>query len=163
MKHFPLFLLMLVALSFDVSVAADSVKKGAGGPVAAEKPANRLRFVPQVHEGNQASSTELHPFPERDSEREAVQAWSGVGDSFPVREKGGKKLFEVAVVAGDDDRLEVEIRADGAPQKVTVVRDQRATFKVADREYEIVYLSVYGGSAEKTTAEQAMVIVSRVR
>jgi hypothetical protein len=152
-------------LGFDRgAIAADAgKKKDANGTVAAGNGANRLRFVPKPHEGNEASSTALHPFPERDSKREAVQAWAGVGDSFPVREKGGKKLFEVAVVAGDDDRLEVEIRGEGAPEKVTVARDQRVTFKVADREYEIVYLSTYANPKERTTTEQAMMIVSRGR
>jgi hypothetical protein len=162
MKTPSISLVALFVLSLHAGWAADAEKKDRDTPPAATaaKPV-RLRFVPKAHEGNGASSTELHAFPGPDSRREAVQAWAGVGDSFPVREKGGKTLFEVAVVAGDDDRLEIEIRLQGAPQKVTVVRDQRATVKVAGKEYEFVYPSVRGSSADKT--DQAMIIVSRAR
>src|SRR5215213_10119964 len=101
MKNFPYLPVMLAAVSFNMGVAAEAVNHPPTAPGAAANAPSRLRFVPKPHAGNAASSSELHPFPEAESKREAVQAWSGVGDSFPVREKGGKRRFEVAVVAGN--------------------------------------------------------------
>lgn len=151
--------LVLLAVSLSLGLL---VGLAAAPPEKTVKPV-RLRFVPVAHDGNRASSSELHPFPEPDSMREAVQAWAGLGDSFPVREKGGKALFEVAVVTGDDNRLEIELRETGAVQKVSLPRDQRVTARVGGREYEFVYLSVSGNPADRMTTDQAMIIVSRAR
>ena len=156
-------IIAFLILSLQAGWAADAEKKDSGASSAKGAKSVRLRFVPKAHEGNGASVTELHPFPTPDSKQEAVQAWSGVGDSFPVREKGGKTQFEVAVVDGNDARLESENRGEGSPHKVPAVRDQRAPFKAAGRDYALGHLSVSGNSADKATTEQAMIIVSRER
>lgn len=38
-----------------------------------------------------------------------LQAWAGIGEKFPVREKDGPLLFEVTVLDGDDGHLVMEV------------------------------------------------------
>src|SRR5947209_13925646 len=78
----------------------------AAGPV-------RRRFVPappDAAKGNGASYSMLHHMPQDDPGVTMVMAHAGVGESFPVQEETGPKLFEVLIAAGDDDLLKLEVR-----------------------------------------------------
>jgi hypothetical protein len=119
----------------------------------------RKRFVPGKSEHG-ASFSQLRPEPDN---RGGVflQAWAGIGDTFPVREKDGPALFEVTVLNGDDDHLVLEVRSKAVTQKIDVRRDKSEHVVVAGIRYELAYPSVSVSSADKQTTNQAMILVCR--
>jgi hypothetical protein len=126
--------------------------------VAEDKPhLVRRRFVPGPSEHG-ASFSALRPGPEKDG-GSFLQAWAGVGENFPVKDKTGVTLFEVTVLEGDDDHLVMQIRAKEETQKIDVKRDKSEPVTVAGIRYEVAYPSVSVSSADKTTSNQAMILV----
>src|SRR3954469_22524907 len=86
----------------------------------------RQRFVPasgDTAKGNGASFSALHHLVADDPGVSMLMAHAGVGDSFPVQEEQGPKLFEVAVVGGDDDLLKLEVRRPEGMAKHDLKRD----------------------------------------
>jgi hypothetical protein len=119
----------------------------------------RQRFVPGKSE-NGASWSALRPEPDN---RGGVflQAWAGIGEKFPVKEKGGPTLFEVTVLDGDDDHLLMEVRSKEVTQKIDVRRDKSEQVVIAGIRYELAYPSTSVSSADKATTNQAMIMVCR--
>ena len=119
----------------------------------------RKRFVPGKSEHG-ASFSALRPGPDQ-SGGLFLQAWAGIGDKFPVREKDGPTLFEVTVLDGDDDHLVMEVRHKDVTQKIDVRRDKAAFMTVEGIQYELAYPSISVSSADKPTTNQAMIMVCR--
>ncbi len=90
-----------------------------------------------------------------------LQAWAGVGEKFPVREKDGPTHFEVTVVAGDDDHLVLELHSKDPVQKIDVRRDKAIPVLVGGIRYELAYPSTSVSSSGTTTTNQAMIMVCR--
>jgi hypothetical protein len=131
-------------------------------PAAAEPV--RRRFVPappDAAKGNGASFSMLHHMPQDDPGVTMVMAHAGVGESFPVQEKKGPKLFEVLLAAGDDDLLKLEVRRPEGLTKHDLKRDDTVWFKVADEWFSIYYPSLTVSSKDRPTAQQVMLIVNR--
>ena len=123
------------------------------------------KFVPvKSTDGNGAIFSELHQFPTNDSKTLAVQANAGIGDQFPVQEKGQPALFEVFVADGDNDHLMLEIRTKGDPQKIELKRDKSVEVQIDGIKYRFLFPTVSVSSAAKaTTTNQAFIIVGRDR
>jgi hypothetical protein len=149
MKTPLLILASMAALCTDTSLAED-------------KPhLVRQQFIPGKSEHG-ASWSPLRPEPDQ---RGGVflQAWAGIGEKFPVKEKDGPTLFEVTVLEGDDDHLVMEVRSKELTQKIDVRRDKSEHVVVAGIQYELAYPSVSVSSAGKVTTYQAMIMVCRRR
>jgi len=108
-----------------------------------------------------ASVTELRPGPAKDSKSLFMQAWAGVGDSFPVHEKS-TQLFDVTVKEGDDSHLVLEIKTKDATQKIEVKRDKRVEATVNGRTFSFLFptLWVAADMGEKPMSPQAMIILN---
>lgn len=92
-----------------------------------------------------------------------LQAHARIGDKFPVQMQGGVTLFEVVLVAGDDDHLVLEIRSKEGSQKINLPRDKDQTVEVAGVKYELLYpsISVAAAGNERPTTNKAMLMVKR--
>lgn len=118
----------------------------------------RKRFVPGKTEHG-ASFSALRPGPGKGGEL-FLQAWAGIGEKFPVKNQAGVTLFDVAVVDGDDDHLVLEVSAKEGVQKIDVKRDKSETIIVAGTRYIVSYPSISVSSADQTTSNQAMILVT---
>ena len=122
----------------------------------------RQRFVPapaRSSGGTGANWTALAPFPHEFGNRQ-VLAHAGIGDTFPVQEPGGLILFEVAVLAGDEEHLVLEIRAGESPaKKITLRRDKKVTVPVGSSRFDFCYPTVHISTGDPPTTSKAMVIV----
>lgn len=151
-------------------------------PTANAKPSKqalRQKFVPPPADparGNGADFSMLHHFDKDDPDVLMLMAHAGVGDSFPVQEEGKAKEFDLKIVSGDDDKLELETiwnkatnpnQADinnevNAFNKKTLRRD--GTTETQNDEFRFIfsYPSVTVASAGKDTTDKAMLIVNRI-
>jgi hypothetical protein len=142
----PLMLLLpLIALGIHTGYATDQDKPS---PASAEV-ATRIRFVPGgpsakgATDFRRASWTALSPGPQKGVLW--CQVAAGVGDKFPVIDKQGVKLFEVALGDGDDDHVVLEIRAKEGTKKIDLQRDKPGAVKVAGIKYDFVISLNLGG------------------
>jgi hypothetical protein len=124
----------------------------------------RLRFVPAGESAAKsgASWSSLHPSPDGRPGVSMAMAHAGIGDTFPVKEDGGPMLFEVVVVAGDDDHLVLELRSQGPSQKIDLRRDKSESVQVGGRTYKLSYPSVYVAPTAEPSTTQAMLMVHRL-
>jgi len=151
----PSFFSLITLFAFAVNAA-----------IAEEQKITSVRqiFVPAKTEHG-ASWSALHkggpgePF----KDRYWLQAWAGVGDKFPVQEEGKPVLFEIAVIAGDDDQLSIEVRSKEKTQKLTIGRDKRTIIESGGVKYELLYPSTSKAAknGEKPTTNQVMLLLSR--
>jgi hypothetical protein len=121
------------------------------------------RFVPVPHDpsaGSAANWTALVPFPDKNGAPH-VLAHAGVGDKFPVQEKGGPTLFQVLVVEGDDAHLILEIRSEETLKKIDLRRDQSVSVQVTDGRYEFCYPTTHVSRAAQPTTSKAFLLVKR--
>ncbi|MDB6147571.1 MAG: hypothetical protein JWO45_1235 [Spartobacteria bacterium] len=156
MKLFLLGVPTLVCVVF-VGAAADL-------PPPAEKaksPNVRIRFDPGAvatkgfdHKG--ASGTSIGPPP-------GAMIHIGLGESFPVGDKSGQKLFDMSMAKGDDDNLVLEIKNDDTKQTLELKRDKAGSIVVAGVTYHILYPSVEVGRTgdEVPISNQVMLVVSK--
>jgi hypothetical protein len=106
----------------------------------------------------------LRAFPDPDSDRLALQAWTGIKNKFPVSKEGESTLFEVLTKAGDDDSFALEILSKEGAQSVDVKRDQAVKFVVTGVEYEVYYPSLYvAAKKEPSTSTTVMLIISTAK
>lgn len=103
----------------------------------------------------------LHHMPFDEPGVSMVMAHAGVGESFPVQEEKGPKYFDVAIVAGGDDRLMLEVRPSVGLAKFDLPRDGTVWLEAAGHWFSISYPSLTVGSKDRPTAQQAMLIVNR--
>ena len=127
----------------------------------------RQRFVPgavpqsPMESSDSAVWSPLHPGPDPQGGELFLQAWAGIGHSFPVKKKGGPTLFELALIQGNDERLVVEVRSQEGIQAVELKRDTSVPVKVAGVTYKLLYPSCHVSSAEnRPTTNKAMLIVA---
>jgi len=121
----------------------------------------RQRFVPSTTNSASANWTALSPFPHAFGDPQVI-AHAGVGDTFPVQEAGGPLLFNVLVLAGDDNHLVLEIRAPESPaKKVNLKRSQPAKLSVGPSQFEFSYPAIHVSSADPPTTGKAMIIVKK--
>ena len=92
-----------------------------------------------------------------------LHARAGIGDRFPVQEGDGVTICEVVLVAGNDDRLLVDVLSRDGPQKVELPRDKPAKVEVAGVTYQLLYpsTSVAAAKNEKPATNKATIFVSR--
>ena len=122
----------------------------------------RQRFEPtdSKESGQGANWTALAPAPDRPGAF-WVRAHAGVGDTFPVQEPGGRKLFDVTIPEGNDDKLLVEVRYQGGVQRIDVPRDTTVTVEIGGSRYEWYYPSLYINPDGKATTDKAFLILTR--
>jgi hypothetical protein len=118
----------------------------------------RQHFVPAPGKG--ASWSRLAPH-DNNSGVSWGQAWAGIGDTFPVQDENGRKLFELLVATGDDNHLLVEARSTEGAQRIDLQRDKKMPVQIAGAAYELLYPSIYVRAADKPTTSKAMLIVLR--
>jgi hypothetical protein len=123
----------------------------------------RQQFVPAESEasGPGANWTALAPAPDRKGAY-WVRAHVGVGDTFPVKEKDGQLVFEVALPEGSDEKLLVEVRYQGGIQRIDVPRDTAVTVEIGSSKYEWYYPSLYVGPDGEATTNKAFLILTRL-
>lgn len=122
----------------------------------------RQRFVPAATASSQgASFSALHHLPVDAPGVTMLMAHAGVGESFPVHEGKGPKLFEVLIAAGDDDLLKLEVRRTDGVAKHDLERDGTVWTQVAGEWFSLSYPSVTVSSKNNLTSAQAMLIVRR--
>jgi hypothetical protein len=154
-------LLALIALGLCTGIAADQDNSN---PSTA-KLAVRMRFVPGgppekgAADFKGGSWTALVSGPEKGVLW--LQAHAGVGDKFPVIDNRGVRLFEVALIDGDDKHVVLEIRSQEGAKKVALRRDKPGAVKVAGIKYDLLFPSITIGAApgEKPTTNKAMLFV----
>jgi hypothetical protein len=88
-------------------------------------------------------------------------ARAGIGDTFPVQAENLPKLFDVIVVAGDDDHLMLEVRSEEALQRLDLRRDETLWVKVTGHKYSLAYPSITVNSDSQPTTDKAMILVHR--
>jgi hypothetical protein len=126
----------------------------------------RVRFVPGseassgLESGLGATFTELHPFPDKDSDRLVLHARAGIGDKFPVAATNGVVRFEVVLKDGNDDRVSLEILSKQGPQTIELRRDVSTPAEVMGIKYDFAFPSTY---ADKKTENKVMLLVSTKR
>lgn len=138
---------------------------GCGGQEVSQPQTMRLRFVPldtHSESGGGASWTALHAFPGGPPGVMRAMAHAGLHDTFPVREEGRPKLFEVGVVEADDDRFVLDVRSEKGTQRIDLPRDSSASVQVAGSQYELSYPSVTVSSTARPTTNKAMLLVHRI-
>ena len=148
--HAALAIVMLAALAWSPHAHAQAV---------------RLRFAPRPHDeaaGSGADFSALHHMAADKPGVLMLMAHAGVGDSFPVAEEGKPKIFDIFMVAGDDDLLRLEIRTAGATQQIDLKRDGNVSFLFAGQKYVVAYPSVHVNPDGEVTTDRAMIIVNRV-
>jgi len=90
-----------------------------------------------------------------------LMAHAGIGDSFPVAEEGQPRIFEIAVVAGDDDHLKLEIRAAAGTQQLDLKRDGTVSVQIAGHKFTVSYPSITVNPHGGQTTDKAMILVNR--
>jgi hypothetical protein len=121
----------------------------------------RQRFVPSTTDSASANWTALAPFPHAFGDPQVI-AHASIGDTFPVQEAGGPVLFQVLVLAGDDNHLVLEIRApESLAKKLNVKRNQPARLSVGSSQFDFSYPVIHVSSADPPTATKAMIIVRK--
>ena len=124
----------------------------------------RVRFVPvdtHAEPGGGANWTRLVPAPDRPGALWAV-VHAGLGDTFPVQEKGNRTLFKVAVTEATDDRFGLAIHKENESQRIDLPRDKLVSVQIAESTYEFYYPTRHVDSADKATTNKAMLIVTRL-
>ncbi len=141
----------------------DQPEKGIQPPNGPYPVEVRQRFEPADAgaSSQRANWTTLVPAPDRPGAL-WLRANVGIGDTFPVKEKDGPKLFEVAIPEGNDDKLLVEVRYQGGMQRIDVPRDQTATVEIGGHKYEWYYPSTYVNTGGKATTDKAFLILMRL-
>jgi len=135
-----------------------------GDPSQELNPAKiRQRFEPldSKETGRGANWTALAEAPERPGAF-WLRAHAGVGDTFPVQEASGPKLFDVAIPEGNDEKLLVDIRYQGGVQRIEVPRDTPVTVEIGGRRYEWHYPSLYVNPESQATSDKAFLILTRL-
>jgi protein involved in polysaccharide export with SLBB domain len=113
----------------------------------------RVRFVPDgADDSAGASFTELGPSPQPGYL--VASAWAGIGEKFPVR-RDGRTLFEVFVLAGDDDRVILKLRTKDTAEQAGIQRQQAARFTVDGKTYSLAYPSLWVNAGGKSTTSKA--------
>jgi hypothetical protein len=123
----------------------------------------KQRFVPMPHDpssGSGANWTALVPFPDKRGAPH-VLAHAGIGDTFPVQEKGGPTVFQVLVVEGDDAHLILEIRSEETLKRIDLPRDKSVSVQISGSRYEFCYPTTHVNPNEKLTTSKAFLIVKR--
>jgi hypothetical protein len=143
-------------------IAAIPTSRGADSD---SSPTIRQRFVREKETSEArkgASWSALGPAPMVKPPALFAQASAGIGDKFPVRE-GEKTHFEVAVTAGDDDHLLVEVRAKNSTQKLDLRRDKRTPVQVGGVKFELLYPSLEVDRASGvSTTDVATIFITRL-
>ena len=119
----------------------------------------RQRFEPIDSEvsGRGANWTSLVPAPNRPGAF-WVRVHAGVGDTFPVKEEDGRKLFDAVVAEGNDDQLVVKVGL----QQIDLPRDKKVTVEIEGSRYEWYYPSTYINPDGKATTDKAFLILTRL-
>ena len=150
--------LALAVLIFPLPALADDKPAGVGArPV-------RQRFVPKpgsAKDGNGADFSALHQMKMDKPGVLMLMAHAGVGDSFPVAEEHQAKVFDVKVVAGDDDMLTLEIQSAAGFESHNLKRDGSVSVQIAGHKFTISYPSVTVNPDSKPTTDKAMILVNR--
>ncbi|MHC4478749.1 MAG: hypothetical protein ACYTEL_24205 [Planctomycetota bacterium] len=108
-----------------------------------------------------ANWTALVPAPDRPGAF-WVRAHVGIGDTFPVQEKDGRRLFDVVIAEGNDDQLLVEVRCQAGMQRIDLPRDKTVTVEIEGNRYEWYYPSTYVNPDGRTTTDKAFLIIMRL-
>ena len=156
MQKFIVILLGIFVCSCAVEENANTAK--------VQNPAKvRQRFEPteSAESGPGANWTALVPAPDRPGAL-WLRANAGVGDTFPVKEKDGQKLFDVTVPEGNDAKLLVEVSYQGGIQRIDVPRDTTVTVEIGGSRYEWYYPSLYINPDGKPTTDKAFLILTRL-
>jgi hypothetical protein len=92
-----------------------------------------------------------------------MQARAGIGDKFPVAEKGKDPLFEVILENGTDDHLVLQIVSHERDQKVRVPRDKPVPITVAGSKYVLSFptLRVAAAPGEHPSSNKVTIFVTR--
>ena len=133
-------------------------------PATPAQHAVRQRFVPKPRDagaGNGANCTKLNQWKMDKPGVLMLMAHAGVGDSFPVAEEHQAKVFDVKVVAGDDDELTLEIQSAAGFESHNLKRDGSVSMQIAGHKFTISYPSVTVNPDSKPTTDKAMIIVNR--
>jgi len=91
-----------------------------------------------------------------------VRAHAGIGDTFPVQEKDGRRLFDVVIPEGNDDQLLVEVRSQAGTQRIDLPRDKTVTVEIEGSRYDWYYPSTYVNPDGKATTDKAFLIITRL-
>ena len=124
----------------------------------------RVRFVPvDTHAecGGGANWTRLGPAPNRPGALWAM-VHAGLGDTFPVQDKGNRTLFKVTVTEATDDHFVLAIHKENGSQRIDLPRDKPVSVQVAENTYELYYPTRHVDSADKAMTSKAMLIVTRL-
>ena len=154
----------LARLAFLGTWAAAMLLTGCAAQKDPQLHAMRQRFVPVPHDssgGGGANWTALHQFSDDEPGVLMLMARAGIGDTFPIQEENLPKLFDVIVVAGDDDHLMLEVRSEEVLQRLDLRRDETLWVKVAGHKYSLAYPSVTVNSDSQPTTDRAMILVHR--
>lgn len=122
----------------------------------------RQRLVPAPADSlstRGANWTALHRFPGDEPGVLVVMAHAGIGDTFPIHEAGKPKVFDVTVIAGDDDHLVLEVRNEEASQRLDVSRDGTVWVEIGGHRYSLAYPSVTVAPDSPPTTDKAMILV----
>jgi hypothetical protein len=133
-------------------------------PAAAGPRPVRQRFVPKpgsAKDGNGADFSALHQMKMDKPGVLMLMAHAGVGDSFPVAEEHHAKVFDVKVVAGDDDMLTLEIQSAAGFESHNLKRDGSVSVQIAGHKFTLSYPSVTVNPDSKPTTDKAMILVNR--
>lgn len=156
--------LNLPKLTFLGICAVAMLLSGCAAPKDTQRQAMRQRFVPGPHDsssGGGANWTALHQFSDDKPGVLMVMAHAGIGDMFPVQEEHKPKLFDVIVIAGDDEHLMLEVRSEEGLQRLDLGRDGTVWVKVGGCKYSMAYPSVTVNPGSKPTTDKAMILVHR--
>jgi hypothetical protein len=156
--------LNFLGLTVLCALAVTILLTGCASQEEAKQEPMRQRFVPASGDSSSlrgANWTALHRFPDDESGVLTVMAHAGVGDTFPIHEEGKPKVFDVTVIAGDDDHLVLEVHSEEASQRLDVSRDGTGWVEVNGYKYSVAYPSVTVSPDSKPTTDKAMILVHR--
>lgn len=151
-------------LAFLGTCAAAMLLTGCTAQKETQRQAVRQRFVPDPHNSSSSGAnwTALHQSAEDKPGVLMVMAHAGIGDTFPVQEERKPKLFDVMVVAGDDEHLILDVRSEESSQRLNLHRDGTVLVNVVGHKYSLAYPSVTVRPDSKPTTDKAMILVHRL-
>lgn len=106
------------------------------------------------------SWSELHPSPDGDKTVTWMQANLGVGDTVPIIE-GGKKLFQLKLADGSDDRLTLELIAGPDSQRFDLRREGSIGINLPIGSFTVTFPTVHVSAkpGEQPSSPQVMLLV----
>ncbi len=124
----------------------------------------RQRFIPSAgttdtsHNG--ASYSALVPLKDGSGISRLI-AHAGIGDAFPVKDEAGNCFFEIRLLSGDDDHLQIAINSILPSQHFDLRRDHPLWFKMDNHQYDLAYpsVSVAARKDEHPTSNQVMLLL----